>query len=652
MRRKTDSKKKLGLFLAAVLAAGMMLPASAVHAEEKVTIEYQARDISVIPDKYSTGCKGELTPFKEELEDTVYNLTSLQGKLNGEDAKIWIKKGGASYNFNFYSYNKDVSGELVFENIDFRKNTILLLDEDKIDRDITVVFNNCKFDELRKGWADSRVLFKFNNCSIRVFKGSNAEFDKCSFGGSYEDPIMIVRNVKIYNSYIYDLNYAITGITGEPHIDGTQIFGETGIDAKNLLFKNCRFEVPHIRLEGNQAKVNACIMLQLERSNVSDVDFEDCVLNGGGAHTIYAAGKGDWTYANVSFNNIRIGASRDNNALHTIINKNIDFQDVAGTDALYVGSVMKENGTTVFSVTNDTAVPRRLRILTDSGADHYYDVKAGPTGATLLTDEFKQFSDIPADIPIDIHEDAEYAVCFDVTDPNNIRQIRFVNYSGKPVTVDRSVFGTDEAQNNDYLVDEDFDGNRVKLHYTISKDYVLTISGSGPMANYGTARDAQGNSVVLLPPWNDYKDYIRKVVIEDGITYVSLAAFKEFFAVESVELGKDVANISGGAFRCCSMLKYITFPETLKSENVGKDAFASVVLENDMYEAIANGTVIEEPMPSDLNGDRSVNDTDCALLLKHIAGSQKLTNAMAKNANVNKDTFVDTRDVIATLKTE
>ena len=80
----------------------------------------------------------------------------------------------------------------------------------------------------------------------------------------------------------------------------------------------------------------------------------------------------------------------------------------------------------------------------------------------------------------------------------------------------------------------------------------------------------------------------------------------------------------------------ITFPESLKAENVGQQAFASVVLEADICEAIANGTPIEEPMPGDLNGDRSVNDTDCALLLKHIAGSQKLTNAMAKNANVNK----------------
>ena len=57
--------------------------------------------------------------------------------------------------------------------------------------------------------------------------------------------------------------------------------------AKDILYKNCRFEIPQIAPKGSKAGVNACNMLQLEYSGAESIKFEDCILNGGG-YSIYA----------------------------------------------------------------------------------------------------------------------------------------------------------------------------------------------------------------------------------------------------------------------------------------------------------------------------------------------------------------------------
>ena len=176
MKRKGGIARAFGLVTAAVLALGVFSPVGVKKAvaADTVTIEYQERDKMVIPDKYNTGCKGELTPLNTELENTVQKLISITARQNGEDVKLWLKQGGSSYSFRFATYNAHVSGEVVVENIDFLGNKIETLDEQQTDRDITLVFNNCKFGWVKKAVSDSRVKFIFNNCTITQFDGSNA----------------------------------------------------------------------------------------------------------------------------------------------------------------------------------------------------------------------------------------------------------------------------------------------------------------------------------------------------------------------------------------------------------------------------------------------------------------------------------------------
>ena len=641
---KSYISRKLGLVLAGVMALGLFQPLQVptVTAADKVTIEYQERDKLVIPDKYSTGCKGELTPMNTELENTVQRLVSITGKQNGEDVKVWLKKGESSYSFRFMTYNTDVGGEVVFENIDFLGNKLETLDEVLTDRDITLVFNNCKFGWVKKYVADSKVKFVFNNCTLAKFDGSNAEFNECSFGGTPQDPMVPVRNVTVRDSYYYDI---VHPVENDWHTDTLQIWGETGVDVENLHFENCRFEVPYLRLENNKATVNACIMFQLEKSNAKDVTFEDIVLNGGGSYSIYAAhksNKGDWKSEDVYFKNIRIGASKQYNGIAQEIDDGVVFENVSGTDMLYVGSVFKENGSTKFSVTNDTPIARKLRVITDSGKDYYFDIKAGPTDATLKEKQFKSFDDIPADVLCEISEDVKYAVCFDVTYENNIRQIRFVNYTDKPVTLDKSVFGTPEAQSSDILAEGDFEGRKCTLHYTLTKDYTLTISGNGAMIHYSETTDkVTGEKYTPVPPWDLYRDYIKKIVIKDGITLVGVASFRYCVGLETLVLEGNVGDLSNSAFSCCSMLKYVYIDQ--KPTSVSMLTFSGCINRDEIYNAVANGISIEERTPGDADGDGELTIRDVSLIKQYIAKWNVTINE--KNSDVNGDGDVNVKDV-------
>ena len=83
-------------------------------------------------------------------------------------------------------------------------------------------------------------------------------------------------------------------------------------------------------------------------------------------------------------------------------------------------------------------------------------------------------------------------------------------------------------------VSGDWDGGTWTL-----ENYVLTISGSGPMTDFSAALEA---------PWSPYSEDIRKVVIEDGITSVGRRAFSQMKDLMSVVCGADVSSIGMDAF--------------------------------------------------------------------------------------------------------
>ena len=86
------------------------------------------------------------------------------------------------------------------------------------------------------------------------------------------------------------------------------------------------------------------------------------------------------------------------------------------------------------------------------------------------------------------------------------------------------------------------------LAWEISDDGVLTISGSGPMADYGWFGDEAA-------PWREYYFDILSVVIEEGVTSIGNMAFYGCTRLtQPVEIPDSVTGIGEEAFRECKAL--------------------------------------------------------------------------------------------------
>ena len=104
--------------------------------------------------------------------------------------------------------------------------------------------------------------------------------------------------------------------------------------------------------------------------------------------------------------------------------------------------------------------------------------------------------------------------------------------------------------------------HETEVTWSLKSTGVLTISGSGDMANY----------VINSQPWNSYKDNITSVVIESGVTSIGNWAFRYCTGLMSVTIPASVTSISEYAFYACKGLTSVTIPASVTS--IGQSAFA------------------------------------------------------------------------------
>ena len=98
----------------------------------------------------------------------------------------------------------------------------------------------------------------------------------------------------------------------------------------------------------------------------------------------------------------------------------------------------------------------------------------------------------------------------------------------------------------------------------VLSDGVLTISGTGSMANYASPSSR---------PWHTYAASITTVIVKNGVTTIGESAFDGFTALSAVTLGSTIETIYQYAFISCEALTEITFPNSLSY--IGKSAFAN-----------------------------------------------------------------------------
>lgn len=88
------------------------------------------------------------------------------------------------------------------------------------------------------------------------------------------------------------------------------------------------------------------------------------------------------------------------------------------------------------------------------------------------------------------------------------------------------------------------------LTWTLDENGTLTISGTGDMDDY----NSWGNPA----PWNDWKQQINAVVIEEGVTSIGDYTFSDHKKLTNVTLPESLTSIGDSAFWCCDGLWMVT----------------------------------------------------------------------------------------------
>ena len=94
----------------------------------------------------------------------------------------------------------------------------------------------------------------------------------------------------------------------------------------------------------------------------------------------------------------------------------------------------------------------------------------------------------------------------------------------------------------------------------------LTISGAGEMYFYYCINT--GSEI----PWNAYKDDIKTVIIDNGVTEIGYYAFYRCENITSVTIPDSVTTIRYWAFASCDSLTNVTIPASVTS--IGEHAFS------------------------------------------------------------------------------
>lgn len=167
---------------------------------------------------------------------------------------------------------------------------------------------------------------------------------------------------------------------------------------------------------------------------------------------------------------------------------------------------------------------------------------------------------------------------------SNCSGIRNVWYRGtKDQWADLGVYGTSSYQNG-YLLDASrhylAGTHGDNISWNISFDGVLTVSGSGAMAEIGKQ-----------PSWcddGDVKAFIKKVVVAEGVTALNEGAFFDLHKMQQVSLPETLITIGYGAFENCESLQSVTLPASLEVLGEGVFQKCSALKEITVHEGNPN----------------------------------------------------------------
>lgn len=104
-------------------------------------------------------------------------------------------------------------------------------------------------------------------------------------------------------------------------------------------------------------------------------------------------------------------------------------------------------------------------------------------------------------------------------------------------------------------------GNETNVTWELTSDGLLTISGTGAMADYSIMDDEP------KAPWDSYKSSsypkITSIIVNRGVTTIGNYALYGFSFVTSISLPGGLTRIGMGGINACQNLESLTLPSTL-----------------------------------------------------------------------------------------
>ncbi|WP_026528318.1 leucine-rich repeat protein [Butyrivibrio sp. VCD2006] len=92
------------------------------------------------------------------------------------------------------------------------------------------------------------------------------------------------------------------------------------------------------------------------------------------------------------------------------------------------------------------------------------------------------------------------------------------------------------------------------LQWKLEENGTLTIFGQGEMAGYVYTSDS---------PWDEYRDFIKEVKIEEGVTSISQAICKNYLNLERVYLPDTLTVVSNNTFQNCPKIEELVLPKNV-----------------------------------------------------------------------------------------
>ena len=113
------------------------------------------------------------------------------------------------------------------------------------------------------------------------------------------------------------------------------------------------------------------------------------------------------------------------------------------------------------------------------------------------------------------------------------------------------------------------EGNGANLTWKLDNKGTLTVSGSGPMADFVLLSDGTP-TLYSSAPWRlEHRYDVKNVVIKSGVTSIGDYAFDSIFSLERISLHDTLQRIGAYAIWGCDQLKALRIPNSVTS--IGED---------------------------------------------------------------------------------